>query len=199
MDVHPVSAPGRPRDPSTENRVYAAAKQELAARGFEGFSMRGVARRSGVARPSLLLRWPNRDALILDTLERLIEWPRPRPEAGVRAELDAIVAHLGRVMAPEMLSIQLRLIADAPRHPELYAAFQDKVIAKAGKRLVGLLESAVRERLLPPDADVRWAADALIGVMYMRTIRAPGRQPPSPAAQREIIDALWEGLTAVRG
>lgn len=199
MDVDPLPGPGRPRDPSTENRVYAAAKQELAERGFEGFSMRGVARRSGVARPSLLLRWPNRDALILDTLERLIEWPRPRPDAGVRAELDAIVAHLGRVMAPDMLSIQLRLIADAPQHPELYAAFQDKVIAKAGKRLVRLLQSAVQEGHLPSDTDVRWAADALIGVMYMRTIRAPGRQPPSRAAQREIIDALWAGLTAARG
>jgi AcrR family transcriptional regulator len=199
VDVHPVPGPGRPRDPSTENRVYAAAKQELAERGFEGFSMRGVARRSGVARPSLLLRWPNRDALILDTLERLIEWPRPRPDAGVRAELDAIVAHLGRVMAPEMLSIQLRLIADAPQHPELYGAFQDKVIAKAGKRLVGLLQTAVQEGHLPSDTDVRWAADALIGVMYMRTIRAPGRQPPSRAAQREIVDALWAGLTAARG
>jgi AcrR family transcriptional regulator len=199
VEAPPVSGPGRPRDPSTEDRVYAAAKQELAERGFEGFSMRGVARRSGVARPSLLLRWSHRDALILDTLEQLIEWPRPRQGAGVRAELDAIVAHLGRVMAPEMLSIQLRLIADAPRHPQLYAAFQDKVITKAGKRLVRLLQIAVQEGELASDTDVRWAADALIGVMYMRTIRAPDRQPPSSAAQREIVDALWASLTAAHG
>ena len=78
-----------------------------------------------------------------------------------------------------------------PRHPELCAAFQDKVIAKAGKRPIRLLQSAVREGHLASDMDVRWAADALMGVMYMRTIPAPGRQPPSRAAQREIVDALW--------
>ena len=177
--------------------MYAAAKGELAERGVEAFTMRSVARRAGVSRPSLSLRWPTRDALILDTLERLVEWPRPQPEAPVRAELDAIVEHLGRVMAPELLSIQLRLIADAPKHPELYAAFQDTVIARAGRRLVRLLKRAVQEGDLPSTTDVRWAADALIGVMYMRTIRAAGRQPPSRAAQRDIIDALWTGLTAV--
>jgi AcrR family transcriptional regulator len=192
-----MSGPGRPRDPSTEDRVYSAAKQELAERGVEGFSMRSVARRAGVARPSLSLRWPTRDALILDALERLIEWPRPQRDASVRAELDAIVEHLGRVMAPDLLSIQLRLIADAPLHPDLYAAFQDTVIVKAGKRLVRLLQRAVQEGDLLPDTDIRWAADALIGVMYMRTIRAPGRQPPSHAAQRDIVDALWAGLSAV--
>jgi AcrR family transcriptional regulator len=193
-----MSTPGRPRDPSTENRVYAAAKQELAERGIEAFSLRSVARRAGVARPSMSLRWPTRDTLILATLDRLVEWPRPQPNASVRAELDAIVEHLGRVMAPDVLSIQLRLIADAPRHPELYAAFQDTVIVKAGKRLTSLLKRAVLEGDLPEGTDIRWAADALIGVMYMRTIRDPGRQPPSHAAQRDIVDALWEGLTAVR-
>jgi AcrR family transcriptional regulator len=190
-----IGGPGRPRDPSTEERVYAAAKQELAERGFEAFSMRSVARRSGVARPSLLLRWPNRDALILDTLQRFVEWPRPRPNTSAREEIDAIIARVGQLLAPDMLPIQLRLIADAPQHPELFAAFQDTVIAKAGRRLTQLLQRAATEGDLPAGTDARWAADALIGVMYMRTIRSPGQRPPSPAAQREIVDALWATLT----
>lgn len=186
---------GRPRDPSTEERVFAGARQELAERGFEAFSMRSVARRSGVARPSLLLRWPNRDALILDTLERLVEWPRPEPKASVRAEIEAIIARVGELLEHDMLAIQLRLIADAPRHPALFAAFQDTVISKAGRRLTRLLQKAVTDGELPPATDIRWAADALIGVMFMRTIRSPGQSPPSAAAQRQIVDALWTTLT----
>ena len=186
---------GRPRDPSTEERVLAAARLELAERGFEAFSMRSVARRSGVARPSLLLRWPNRDALILDTLERLVEWPRPEAKASVRAEIEAIVTRVGELLEHDMLAIQLRLIADAPRHPALFAAFQDKVMSKAGRRLTRLLQKAVTDGELPASTDIRWAADALIGGMFMRTIRSPGQSPPSAAAQRQIVDAFWTTLT----
>jgi AcrR family transcriptional regulator len=186
---------GRPRDPSTEDRVFAAAKEELAERGFDAFSMRSVARRSGVARPSLLLRWPNRDALILDTLERLAEWPTPDAEATVRAEIDAIVARVGELLQHDMLAIQLRLMADAPRHPALFAAFQDKVMSRAGRRLTRLLQKAVTDGELPATTDVKWAADALIGGMFMRTIRSPGQSPPSAVAQRQIVDAFWSTLT----
>lgn len=190
-----IAGRGRPRDPSTEERVFAGARQELAERGFEAFSMRSVARRSGVARPSLLLRWPDRDALILDTLERLAEWPRPEAKASVRAEIEAIVARVGELLEQDMLAIQLRLIADAPRHPALFAAFQDKVMSKAGRRLTRLLQKAVTDGELPPATDIRWAADALIGVMFMRTIRSPGQTPPSAEAQLQIVDALWTTLT----
>ncbi|WP_328354992.1 TetR/AcrR family transcriptional regulator [Mycobacterium sp. NBC_00419] len=171
--------------------MIQAAKEELAERGFEAFSMRSVARRAGVSRPSLALRWPDRDALIIDTLDRLTEWPEPDPAASVRAEIDVIIAHVAALMNPSMLGIQLRLIADAPRHPQLFKAFRDQVIAKAGHRLTALLDRAVGEGELPHGIDTHWYADALIGVVFMRTIRSPGLKPPSRESQRRIVDAMW--------
>jgi AcrR family transcriptional regulator len=56
---------GRPRDPTVEARVFDASRAELSERGFEAYSMRSVARRADVSRPSLLLCWPDRDSLIL--------------------------------------------------------------------------------------------------------------------------------------
>lgn len=185
---------GRPRDPSIEERVIAAATRELAERGFQAFSMRSVARLARVARPSLMLRWPTRDALILDTLERLSAWPSPEPSEAVRTQIDTIIAHVAALMEPEMLSIQLRLVADAEKHPELYAAFQSTVIAKAGARLTKLLERAVDEGELRSDTDTHWFADALIGVVFMQTIRSAGLNPPTPAAQRKLVDSMWSAL-----
>lgn len=156
--------------------------------------MRSVARLAGVARPSLLLRWSTKNELIIDTLERIAQWPPAEPAGSVRAEIDAIVAHVAELMEPEMLGIQLRLIADAKKHPELYAAFQHQVIAKAGARLTKLLDDAVETGELRADTDTRWFADALVGVVFMRTIRAPGLQPPLPAAQRNLVDAMWNAL-----
>src|SRR5947209_9071262 len=85
---------GRPRDPSVEDKVFDAATTELAENGFEGFSVRGVARRSGVSRPSLSLRWPTREALIMETVERMVKWPPPNPDAPFLEELRAIVARM---------------------------------------------------------------------------------------------------------
>jgi AcrR family transcriptional regulator len=185
---------GRPRDPSVEERVFEAATLELAEYGFEGFSVRSVARRSGVSRPSLLLRWPTRDALILETMERISQWPAPNPEAPFLDELKAIVARIVELMQPPMRGIQLRISADAPKHPELFAAYQDKVMSKAATRLSTLLERAVADGELPPHVDCRWAADALVGVVFLRSIASRGQRPLSASAQGRIISGFLKTL-----
>ncbi len=177
-----------------EARVFEASRAELAERGFEAYSMRSVARRADVSRPSLLLRWPDRDSLILETLERIVEWPHPDPSAGLRGELEAIVARVVELLDPQDLGIQLRLVADAPGHPKLFAAFQDKVMGGASSRLTSLLRRAVDSGEIPADADIGWAADALIGVVFMRSVRALGKGSLSVAAQRRIVTSMLTTL-----
>jgi AcrR family transcriptional regulator len=187
---------GRQRDPSVERRVAEAAKQELAEKGFEAFSVRSVARRSGVSRPSLLLRWPDKDTLIIETLASISEWPSTDPAGGLRDELSTLVRAMVDLLDPTTMAIQLRLIADASRHPKLFAAFQHKVMSSAGHQLVGVLERAVARGELAEGIDCRWAADALVGVVFLRTIGAPELRPLSAAAQSRLIDSL---LATVRG
>lgn len=187
---------GRPRDPLVEEKVIEAAKVELAEAGFEGFSVRSVARRSGVSRPSLLLRWPTRDALILETVERLVEWPQPNVDAPFLDELKLIVSRVVELMDPKLLGIQLRIVADAPKHPELFTAFQDKVMTKAATRLYTLLARAVANSELPAHIDCRWAADALVGVVFMRSIASRDQRPLSVSAQARIVSSF---LDIVRG
>ena len=186
---------GRPRDPSVEDRVIEAATMELAENGFEGFSVRSVARRSGVSRPSLLLRWPTREVLIMETMERISEWPRTNPDAPFQDELRAIVARMVELMgSPTTLGLQLRIAADAPRHPELFSAFRDKVMTKSAGRLSALLQRAVANGELPAHTDTRWAADALVGVVMVRSIGAIGRGPLSASAQGRIVSSFIRTL-----
>ena len=167
-----------------------AAKQELAERGFEAFSVRSVARRSGVSRPSLLLRWPDKDTLIIETLATISEWPRTDPAGSLRDELSTLVGGMVKLLDPTTMAIQLRLIADASRHPTLFAAFQHQVMSGAGHQLADVLERAVARGELGEEIDCRWAADALVGVVFLRTIGAPGLKPLSPAAQGRLIDSM---------
>jgi DNA-binding transcriptional MerR regulator len=48
---------GRPRDPDLESRVLAAALRVYAEAGWSGFSFDAVARRAGVGKAPLYLRW----------------------------------------------------------------------------------------------------------------------------------------------
>lgn len=181
---------GRQRDPSVERRVLQAATEELAEKGFEAFSVRSVARRSGVSRPSLQLRWPDKDSLIIDTLTNISEWPTTDPAGGLRDELTTLVKGVVDLLDPTTISIQLRLIADASRHPKLFAAFQHKVMSSAGHQLADLLERAIARGELPPNIDCRWTADALVGVVFLRTIASAELKPLSTAAQSRLIDGM---------
>jgi AcrR family transcriptional regulator len=187
---------GRQRDPSVERRVAEAAKQELAEKGFEAFSVRSVARRSGVSRPSLLLRWPDKDSLIIETLASISEWPTTDPAGGLRDELATLVQGMVDLLDPTTMAIQLRLIADASGHPKLFAAFQHKVMSSAGHQLDGVLERAIARGELAEGIDCRWAADALVGVVLLRTIASPALRPLSAAAQSRLIDSMISTVRA---
>jgi AcrR family transcriptional regulator len=188
------SARGRQRDPSVERRVVEAAKQELAEKGFEAFSVRSVARRSAVSRPSLLLRWPDKDSLIIETLASISEWPSSDPDGDLRDELAKLVRAMVELLDPTTMAVQLRLIADAPRHPKLFAAFQDKVMSSAGHQLVEVLERAVARGELADEIDCRWTADALVGVVFIRTIGSPGLKPLSAPGQKRLIDSMMSTI-----
>lgn len=59
---------GRPRTPGAEEKILAAALGEYGERGWAGFTMDGVARRAGVGKSTVYLRWPDKDALLTDAV-----------------------------------------------------------------------------------------------------------------------------------
>src|SRR3954451_12445508 len=64
----PPAAPGRPRDPEVDRRITQAALQVFGDAGWAGFTMETVARRAGVGKASLYLRWSSKEALLADAV-----------------------------------------------------------------------------------------------------------------------------------
>lgn len=60
--------PGRPRDPEVDRRIAQAALDLFADAGWAGFAMETVARRAGVGKASLYLRWSTKEALLTDAV-----------------------------------------------------------------------------------------------------------------------------------
>lgn len=59
---------GRPRTPGAEDKILGAALDEYGERGWAGFTMDGVARRAGVGKSTVYLRWQDKDALLTDAV-----------------------------------------------------------------------------------------------------------------------------------
>src|SRR5580693_7891479 len=64
--------PGRPRDPDVDRRVADAAVALFGEAGWAGFSMEAVARRAGVGKASIYLRWQAKEDLLAEALRRRI-------------------------------------------------------------------------------------------------------------------------------
>ena len=67
MTLSPTQA-GRPRDPRVDRRVADAAITLFGEAGWAGFSVEAVAKRAGVGKASIYLRWPTKQALLVEAL-----------------------------------------------------------------------------------------------------------------------------------
>lgn len=181
---------GRPRDPSVEKKLLEAARSELAERGVVGFSMRGVAERSGVARSSLLLRWPDQDALILDAIDSLRLDVVPQLKGDLRDDLALLLGVVAEQMGPERMDLLMRVMGDARKSPGLLTKYQERLLSPVARLFDEVLRDAEARGELPEGVDRRLLADGLLGIIYIRTMASPDRQPPGEAARRSVIERL---------
>src|SRR5271155_5250119 len=59
---------GRPRDPDVDRRVADAAITLFGETGWAGFSVEAVAKRASGGKASIYLRWPTKEALLVEAL-----------------------------------------------------------------------------------------------------------------------------------
>ena len=190
--TRPRGRAGRPRDPSVERRLLDAARQELAERGVGGFSMRSVAQRAGVARSSLLLRWPDQDSLIIDAIDSLRLQEVPDLPGALREDLAVILSIVAEQMGPDRMDLLMRVMADARDSPGLLAKYQDRLLTPVARLIDDVLHAAIDRGELPADVDRRLLADALVGIVYIRTMASPDRQPPGDQARRSVVNRLLQ-------
>src|SRR6516225_12039991 len=71
VTINPAHA-GRPRDPDVDRRVADAAIALFGEAGWAGFSVEAVAKRACVGKASIYLRWPTKEALLVEALRRRV-------------------------------------------------------------------------------------------------------------------------------
>ncbi len=74
--MSPAAAPatprrGRPRDPSRDRALIAAAREVIAQRGVTGATMEDIARTAGAGKDTLYRRWGSKDGLVIDVIDSM--------------------------------------------------------------------------------------------------------------------------------
>jgi AcrR family transcriptional regulator len=184
---------GRPRDDSVDDRVLAAAVDELAERGIAEFSVTSVAVRAKAAKRSIYARWPRREDLILAGMSTLAAGLTPPRTGTIAGDLKILMDRVAAVFEQPRRSILQRCAAEIEQFPELYEAFKRDSIDRCLAAIEDAVHDAVTRGEVRADIDRAMVAEALTGIALLRASFA--LEPVLPTSRaHELTSLLLDGL-----
>jgi AcrR family transcriptional regulator len=174
--------PGRPRDPHLETRVFAAALGLYSEAGWSGFTFEAVARRAGVGKAPLYLRWKAKEDLLLAALGAQSSGVRIRDSGDLRADLIRYASKLLTNQSTREGWAFLRIHLEATVVPALHARFSAEIVAPHVEGARALLYRALDRGDLPDQTPVDLLLDSLYGAIVTRVIMC------TPAQRAALAD-----------
>jgi AcrR family transcriptional regulator len=195
----PVAA-GRPRDPDVDRRVAQAALDLFGDSGWAGFSMEAVARRAGVGKASLYLRWSSKETLLADALTTRLARVADVDTGTLRGDLVELATQMLDLYAGDISRAVLRLALEAaviPGVAEEYDGLRRSQILAAR----AIVRRGIARGELAPDVSVTLLLDTLTGGAMMHAMVMPAdrraelaRKPGAHA--RRLVDFLLNAVAA---
>ncbi|QKT11981.1 TetR/AcrR family transcriptional regulator [Rhodococcus sp. W8901] len=166
------SGAGRPRDPNVDRRVFDAALEVFGEFGWKGFSVVAVAKKAGVARASIYLRWPNSTDLLIDAVHSRVRVVADRAFDDVRTELLSLANQLLRLHVADSGRSTVRLMLEAPLVPGL-KEYWDEVNSSQTVAARAIVARAIERGELPQDTSATLLLDTLCGAAMMHVQAVP--------------------------
>jgi AcrR family transcriptional regulator len=174
---------GRPRDGALDERILEQVLDLLGSRGYAGLTLDELAARSGVAKSTILRRWPSKAAVAAAGVERLALQSVDVPDFGtLHRDLHALVHGAVDTFVRGRGQFVPRLLREAGHHPEI-TDLLDGVLHTRRQAYRRVLARAVSRGELDPSVDQELLIDMLIGPVWTRLLIT--RDPIT----REYVDA----------
>jgi len=164
--------PGRPRDPDLDRRIAQAALDVFGDAGWAGFAMETVARRAGVGKASLYLRWSGKEALLTDAVTLRFPPVGDADTGTLRGDLTELAVQMLDLYAGRSSRAALRLTLEAELIPgvaEYYAGVRLSAVLAAR----AVVRRAVERGELTPDVEETLLLDTLTGGAMMHALTTP--------------------------
>ena len=181
---------GRPRDPAVEERILEQVVALLSSRGYAGLTLDELAVRSGVAKTTILRRWPSKAAVAAAGVERLALQSVAVPDSGtLHGDLRALLHGAVDTFARGRGQFVPRLLREAGHHPEI-TDLLDAVLHTRRQGYRRVLARATARGEIDPSVDQELLIDMLIGPLWTRLLIT--RDPVT----REYVDANVHAVLA---
>jgi AcrR family transcriptional regulator len=174
------AAPGRPRDPGVDRRIAQAALDLFAEAGWAGFAMETVARRAGVGKASLYLRWSSKEAMLADAVTLRLARAADVDTGTLRGDLVELATQMLDVYGGETGRAALRLGLEAaaiPRVAEHYEEMRQAQVTAAR----AIVRRGIDRGELAADTPVTLLLDTLVGGAMVHVMAGRPPRPASPA------------------
>ena len=195
-----ATGPGRGGRPSRQQaaqlgeRILNAATPLFLSHGYGATSIEAVARRARISKRTFYHRFPDKPALFVAVVHRIIEGLRPPadmpPLEGdlreVLRRLAGLILHAA--LSPQAIALNRMIVAESGRFPQL-AAVTTGATEEAIRLIVGILEGEVRAKRLALANPTFAAQQFLYMIIALPQRRAMGFGAPMASAE---IDA-WAG------
>jgi AcrR family transcriptional regulator len=183
---------GRPRDPDVDRKIAQAALDLFGEAGWAGFAMETVARRAGVGKASLYLRWSSKEALLADAVTLRMARVTDVDTGTLRGDLTELAVQMLDLFAgpASRAAMRLNLEADAiPGVAEHYEGIRRSQVLAAR----AMVRRGIARGELAPDAPVTLLLDTLAGGAMMHALTTP---PDLKASLNREIRAHAERLVS---
>lgn len=196
--------PGRPRNADAERKAFTAVLELFGQRGWAGLSLDAVAAEAGLGKSSIYLRWPDKQALLIDALTSLdLSVVAPDHEQsegpGVRELLihaaKRRISQYGGTYGPAIY----RLNIEARIYPEVFDTIWQETVGRSIRDLTRtLLEHAEGEHE-PTEED---ATDLIASVegtaLYLAFLAHPASSPGASEFDTRIERMVDRHLHGIR-
>jgi AcrR family transcriptional regulator len=163
---------GRPRDPEVDRRITQAAVEVFGESGWAGFSLEAVARRAGVGKASIYLRWQTKEQLLGDALTARVANVADADTGTLRGDLVHLARQMLELHVGDTNPAVLRLGVEAASIPEVaqrWAVLRESQVLAAR----AMVRRGIRRGDVPADTSVTLLLDTLCGGVLMHVITTP--------------------------
>jgi AcrR family transcriptional regulator len=173
--------------------VLAAAFEELAANGFDGATVAGVAKRSGVHETTVYRRWVTRENLFVAALLERSADAIPAPDTGsTRRDLLAIVRGvIAYVRSPAGRSV---LRAATLPVDDAYADAREAFWARRLDALSPVVQRGIERADLRADCDARLLLEMLVAPIHGRLLLTG--EPVDDDLAEQLVEVALNGAAA---
>ena len=187
--------PGRPVSSTSRQAVLDTAARLLDERGWAGFSIDEVARRSGVSKATIYKHWNGGFDVAADAYGHSVTDAVPAPSTGdVVADLTSVIIRLAEFYATSRGRVIAQLLAAATGQPHGAEVLRDTFFAPRRRAAVALVKHGMANGQLRADLDPELTIDVLFGAMVFRLFN--GEAPLQGQAAQTVATTVIRAVAA---